>query len=138
MTTEVKAADHSISLAAHQGRRRHSQAMMTRVEVVAEEGQPPGLVRMGETLSVAVSFSCPMNPISPVLGVVVKSAHGAAIFGINNKFVGGFHVAERVVSGTITAFIENLPLMPGTYLLDLWLNDGVQDLDVISDAIPSR
>ena len=25
--------------------------------------------------------------------------------------------------------------MPGTYLLDLWLNDGVQDLDVISDAI---
>ena len=52
MTTEVKAADHSISLAAHQGRQRHSQAMMTRVEVVAEEGQPPGLVRIGETLSV--------------------------------------------------------------------------------------
>ena len=50
-----------------------------------------------------------MNPIGPVLGVVVKSARGTAIFGINDKFVGGFHVAERVVSGLSRLSLRTCP-----------------------------
>jgi hypothetical protein len=69
-----------------------------------------------------------------VLGVTVRTLQGATVFNVNNKFIGGFEF-DRCMSGTISCTFDNLPLMPGTYSLDLWFNDRTADLDIIFDAI---
>ncbi len=123
------------SLAVHTGRRRGSVPMMNTVTLRDDDDHPSGVIRMGGSLSVSVSFKCESNPITPVLGLVIKNSHGVAIFGVNNKFIGGYRFAERVGSGVISCTLDELPLLPGRYSLDLYLNDGAQDIDVIYDAI---
>jgi Wzt C-terminal domain len=90
---------------------------------------------MGSSVSVSVTFFCEANPIVPVIGIVIKNAHGLAILGVNNKYIGGYRFEERVCSGIISRKIERLPLVSGKYALDLYLGDGPQDVDVIYDAI---
>ena len=112
--------------------------MMKVVTVRDDTGAPTGAIRMGSSLSVAVSFACDAGAILPGLGVVLKNAHGVAIFMVNNGFVGGYSLENRVECGTLICALDNPPLLPGRYSFDLYLGDtsGAHDvLDVVSDAI---
>ena len=112
--------------------------MMKLVTVRDDTGAPTGAIRMGSSLSVAVSFACDAGTICPGLGVVLKHAHGVAIFMVNEELVGGYSLENRVESGTIICALDNPPLLPGGYSFDLYLGDtsGANDVfDVISDAI---
>jgi hypothetical protein len=122
------------SLVDHPGRAGGANRSMTSVTLCSENGQPASAVRMGGRLSVNVAFKS-AESISPVLGVVIKNSHGIAIFGVNNKFIGGYRFEKRVVSGLISCTLNDLPLMPGRYSLDLYLGDGPQDIDVVYDSI---
>ena len=85
----------------------------------------------------AVSFVSDAGPILPGLGVVLKNAHGVAIFAVNEQLVGGNSLERRVGSGTVICEFDNPPLLPGKYSFDLYLGDtsGRDMLDVVSDAI---
>jgi lipopolysaccharide transport system ATP-binding protein len=135
MTAELRPESAFSSLTGHPGRRRDSIQMMTSVTLRDGDGTPAAAIRMGSSLSVSVSFTCDSNPITPVIGLVVKNAHGLAIFCANNKFIGGYRFEERVRLGTISCTIDGLPLLPGKHSLDLYLGDGPHDVDVVYDAI---
>jgi hypothetical protein len=107
---------------------------MKHVVLESASERPVGAVRMGSTLTIHVGFKCSSLPLHPVLGITVRTLQGAAIFNVNNKFIGGFEF-ERCLSGTISCTLDGLPLMPGTYSMDLWFNDRSSDLDIIFDAI---
>lgn len=111
--------------------------MMKVVTVCDDTGAPAGAIRMGSSLSVAVSFACDAGAILPGLGVVLRNAHGVAIFIVNEALVGGYSLENRVESGTVICALDNPPLLPGRYSFDLYLSDtGAHDVfDVISDAI---
>ena len=38
-------------------------------------------------------------------------------------------------AGVVTCTLRNLPLMPATYSIDLYLGDAYQDHDVVHDAV---
>jgi len=138
MTTDLPPESASVSLSAHSGRRRGSRPMMNMVTLRDDTGAPTGAIRMGSSLSVAVSFACDAGPILPGLGVVLKNAHGVAIFTVTEGLVGGNSVENRVASGIVSCALDNPPLLPGRYSFDLYLGDtsGARDvLDVVSDAI---
>src|SRR5262249_32049616 len=96
-------------------------------------GQTGSVVSMGGTLiiEVAVNWS---RQLPPNLGIVVKTASGAPLFGANNLLMGSSVPPETISTGVIRATCRNLPLMPGTYLLDLYLDDGHDAVDAILDA----
>jgi lipopolysaccharide transport system ATP-binding protein len=135
MTAELSPESASASLEAHLGRRKGSISIMTAVNLRGDDGSPAAAFRMGSSVSVSVSFCCDSNPIVPVIGIVIKNAHGLAILGVNNKFIGGYRFEGRVGSGTISCKIDRPPLLPGKYSLDLYLGDGSHDVDVIYDSI---
>jgi homopolymeric O-antigen transport system ATP-binding protein len=135
VSTELEPQAAFASLATHSGRRKGSIQMMQSVELRDGRERVTGAIRMGESLSVSVAFVCDSNPIIPVLGLVIKNSHGVAIFGVNNKFIGGYRFEKRTTAGVISCRLDDLPLLPGRYSLDIYLGDGIQDVDVISDAI---
>ena len=135
VSEELKADTGWRELTSHPGRSRASVPSMTSVTLGSDTGQPAGAVRMGAPLSITVEFSCKSRQIRPVLGVVVKTVLGAPVFGVNNLFIKGYEFADRVASGSIACQFKAVPLMPGTYLVDVWLNNGTENLDVIYDAI---
>jgi lipopolysaccharide transport system ATP-binding protein len=135
MAAELKPESARCSLIGHPGRRKDSIPIMTSVTLRDDRDTPVGAIRMGSSLALSVSFTCERRPIIPVIGVVLKNAHGVAILGVNNKFIGGYHFEKRILSGNISCQLEHPPLLPGHYSIDLYLGDGAEDVDVVYDAI---
>lgn len=121
-------------LGAHPGRRRNATPIMKRVSLLDGEGQFTSAVRMGAPLSVQVSFDTGGKPLRPFFGVAVKSLIGAPVFSIDNRIIPGF-VFEAASQGTISCCFPHLPLMPGTYVLDLYLGDEHLSIDAVFDAV---
>jgi lipopolysaccharide transport system ATP-binding protein len=135
--TELGPSSGHISLLDHPGRRGDSTRLMNSVTLMSCSEDPTGTVSMGATLSVRVAFSS-REPIRPTLGVNVKTAQGAPVFGVNNRWTNQGINGPRLSNGTITCTLERLPLMPGSYSIDLDLGDFAditRDHDVITDAI---
>jgi lipopolysaccharide transport system ATP-binding protein len=120
-------------LAQHPGRRSHSVPTMTRVELRSVGAAPTGAVRMGAPLEIRVSYAA-VRPFRPVLGAVVKTSYGASVFCASDRFCDQLIFCDPLARGTVVCRIEKLPLMPGSYTIDLYLGDANGDLDVIYEA----
>ena len=82
-----------------------------------------------------MDFDVKGSPTGPVLGVVIKTDSGLPVFGVNNRFIPGFEFGSVQAPARISCHLPNLPLVPGTYLIDLYLGDDARDLDTIHEAI---
>jgi lipopolysaccharide transport system ATP-binding protein len=134
LASMVQRKSGAVSLLNHPGRTGSSDRSMTSVTLATDGIEPASTVRMGGTLEVKVSFDS-RRPVLPVFGIIIKSASGVSILSFNNKFIGGYHFEKRVVSGTISCIVNDLPLLPGEYALDLYFGDGPFDIDIVCDAI---
>jgi lipopolysaccharide transport system ATP-binding protein len=134
MTAELQPDSGTCSLQLHAGRRHGSISMMTTVMLSEGGSQSSAAFKMGERLSVSVSFGSD-RAFTPVLNVTIKNMHGLAIIRANNLFIEGSNFVQRQNSGTIACTFDKLPLLPGRYAIDLSLGDGFRELDAVSDAI---
>jgi lipopolysaccharide transport system ATP-binding protein len=137
MTSELIRDHGARDLLTHPGRTRRSTALMKRVRVRSGPDGVDGGAKMGAGLAVEVTFAAPA-PIRPILAVTIKTAHGAPIFGVSNRWTREGYDQAPVSEGVISCNFARLPLMPGTYMLDLYLgdfSDQTRDLDVIVDAV---
>lgn len=135
LTSELVSKAGTRDLRRHPGRTRGSIPMMTSAKLVSNVGND-GAAKMAERLEMQAEFAAP-RPIRPTFAVVVKTAQGMPIFGISNRWTRqGADEPSR--EGAISCAIPRLPLMPGTYTLDLYLGDfgdPTRDLDVVLDAL---
>jgi lipopolysaccharide transport system ATP-binding protein len=122
------------SLIRHPGRRPGSSATMTAVELWADGRLADHGIRMGTPLSIVLSY-CASDAFRPVFGVSVKTIQGQPVFTASDRFAQQLRACAPVTQGQIACRIERLMLMPGTYMIDLWLGDPGADFDVIHDAI---
>jgi lipopolysaccharide transport system ATP-binding protein len=129
---QVSQATKVTSLLSHQRRHASAQPMMTAAKLADNEA---GGFRMGGRLSVAVSFVSGPQPIRPVLGMVVRTVSGAPVFTVNNKFIAGYSFDKAVRTGTVTCTIDPVFLVQGTYTIDLYFGDSVQDYDIVEGAL---
>jgi lipopolysaccharide transport system ATP-binding protein len=137
MASQLRGHGGARSLVEHQGRRGDSIPAMRSIRLLSAGDGPTGVVRMGAPFEATVDFSAP-HPIRPTLGITLKAAEGMPLFGVSNRWTNQGVDTQRASSGTITCGFESLPLMPGTYLLDLYLGDfgdPSRDVDIIRDAI---
>jgi lipopolysaccharide transport system ATP-binding protein len=136
VSSEIRCDVGKQSLVNHSGREPNSRARMTSVEIHSASRSPTGTVRMGAPVSVRVVFRSDLEPFHPHLGVVVKNAQGQTILTVNDDFLPGFDLSRPVESGTVVCDFDWMPLMPGTYSLDLYLGANIYaDIDIIRDAV---
>ncbi|HVA80764.1 MAG TPA: ABC transporter ATP-binding protein [Candidatus Binataceae bacterium] len=134
LAAQVGVQSASRSLLGHPGRRSNSESIMKSVTLRSESDTPVTIVPMGAPLSIAVEFEKKSGPFCPVLGVVVKTSQGWRVLCVNNRFVAGYRFENAITIGTITCCINDLPLTPGTYFIDLYLGDHHQDFDIVFEA----
>ncbi len=137
MAAEAGQGSGERSLIDHPGRRRDSIPMMTSVALFSDSRQPISGLRMGSPLSVRVSFSSP-EPLRPIIGVNIRTAQGAPVFGVSNRWTHQGFDGPVLRSATISCDFKSLPLMPGTYIVDLGFGDFgdiSRELDVVFEAI---
>jgi lipopolysaccharide transport system ATP-binding protein len=130
----VDLSGHS-DLRAHAGRSKDSVPIMTDVTLLNEGGEATACLRMGSGLTVRVGLRDLPSPIRPNLGVVVKTALGVPVFGVNHRTVIRTTPPQAISRGWVACRFADLPLMPGRYLLDLQCGDWDRQVDIVQDAI---
>ena len=108
---------------------------MEAVRLEDAAGEPSRSFAPGDTITIVVDHGPAGREISPVLGVVVKTADQSPVFGIDNRTVDGFRFRPTRAGGRLTCRLPDIPLAPGTYCLDVYLGDSFSSLDVVKDAV---
>jgi lipopolysaccharide transport system ATP-binding protein len=143
-THEVIAAYHEtvqrtdgpmVQLYRHPGRASGRTPLMVKVTTCDHTGAPCTSFTPGESVTFVVEHTSLPKPMSPVLGVIVKTPLNAPILGVDNSFVGGFRLRETQEPGRITCTLPRLPLLPGQYPVDLYLGDPYWKSDYIRCAL---
>jgi lipopolysaccharide transport system ATP-binding protein len=134
LANERNSDSGSRSLRHHQGRRAGSIGAMTMVELQTDGETIDGAIRMGSPLSINVSYSAE-RPLRPVVGVAVRTIQGAPVFAVSERYCNQLASCESAQRGKVVCTLDELPLMPGTYVIDLYFGDAGNDFDRISDAI---
>jgi homopolymeric O-antigen transport system ATP-binding protein len=137
LTAELMREEGECGLGQHPGRTRGSTPLMSQVRLLSQLAGVAGAARMGGSLAVQITFATE-NPVRPILGVTIKTAHGAPILGVSNRWTQEGCDGPAMTRGSIICSFPRLPLMPGTYMLDLYFGDFAdvtRDLDVILDAV---
>src|SRR5438034_2905338 len=92
------------------------------------------MIYMNDNVEFAVTFSAP-RPLSDVtFGLVVKNEFQMPLFGVNNLFQHSQPLQQQVKRGRVVCRLEKLPLVPGTYYVDLYLGTHGRNFDVVLDA----
>jgi lipopolysaccharide transport system ATP-binding protein len=116
-------------LSAHEGRTSGSVPCMRRVCVGSD-----GVVLMGGELEVAVAFEADRTLSGVTFGLVVKNGLQAPVFGVNNLSIRSPELDRPARRGTVVCRVPDVPLMPGSYYIDLYLGTRGQVFDVVKDA----
>jgi len=72
---------------------------------------------------------------SPVFGLVIKDFKDEVYIGVNNRHYQNFEMDNPAKQGKLIAEIPYLPLLPGNYIIDIYLGDGAFDIDYLKDTI---
>lgn len=107
---------------------------IVRVILRSDDNTPTVAFYPRSALTVDVTFRTYGAEFSPVLGIVIKTCTGVPILGVDNRFIPGYEF-PNVRSGTIRAVLDSLPLLPGQYIIDIYLGDRIRSIDVLRDAV---
>jgi lipopolysaccharide transport system ATP-binding protein len=121
-------------LAIHPGRVGRSLPIMQRVSLRAQSGLSASAIRMGEGLTIHVEFAGERR-FRPNINVCVKNYFGVPVFTVSTRVQKKFQISETVSAGAIICHLRELPLLEGTYSIDLFLGEEYACLDGIYDAI---
>ncbi len=91
-------------------------------------------ISMGDSIEVVVDFeaSKPLNQVS--LWVWIKNNMNIPVFGVDTDINPPEPIGEPMTRGRVVCRIDNLPLMPGTYSIDLYFGSRNFSLDEVRDA----
>lgn len=119
----------------------HMFVVLQAARLVDDRGRPVSVVRTGETLRVDLQVEGLSRFSSAVVGLTVRSLFDQKIFHFNSAMAGGFGAAARYAAESVRIEIPDLPLMAGSYSLDLqvfepagrWLDrvDGALRFEVV-------
>jgi lipopolysaccharide transport system ATP-binding protein len=126
------------NLTSHPRRLQGSIPIMTAVSLFSEGDEETRSLRMGSPLAIQVIFHNPSSPVRPAVGVVIKNSHGVPVFGFNNRIQDADRFSKPMRHGTVMCRFQDLPLMPGTYFVDLYFGDQhnvSHDMDIVQEAV---
>ena len=92
---------------------------------------------LGEPITVVMAFEMPegREVRRPVMGVVINHALKGVVGGVNTRMTGFSASEAREGDWRFECRLAALPLLPGTYTIDLWFGDGDGDVDNVNSAV---
>ena len=102
--------------------------------VLGPDGSERTSLPMGSNITIELDFHTPPGrpPLrKPVMGLVIHHATLGTVGGVNMRMT-GYDVNGPVSAGTLSCTLRHLPLLQGSYSVELWLGDGPEDVDSLS------
>ena len=106
--------------------------LLKELQAVGKNGQHK--IDPNETLIISGHFDFPENIANPTIGLVIRNIYNVPVIGINNKTYG--KTLPQISAGkSFEIILEHLPLLPGTYDIDLFFGDGLTDKYTFENAL---
>ena len=121
------------SLDHHPGRTTDSRPCMRRVRI-SGRGVSESFIRMGDEVSIAIEFESPETLTDVFCRAYVKNSMGSPIFGFDTDVIPPEVPSRPFRNGRVECRAERIPLMPGTYTLDLYFGSHRMVFDTIHSA----
>jgi lipopolysaccharide transport system ATP-binding protein len=118
----------------HPGRAGKSLRILQKVSLQSAAGSAASAIRMGESLTIRVEFAGERG-FRPNINICVKNYFGVPVFTVSTRVQKQFQTSETMNAGEIVCHLRDLPLLEGTYSIDLFLGEEYACLDGIYDAI---
>jgi len=122
------------ALTQHPGRPGGKSTIMRTVSLRSQSGLAASAIRMGEGLSIRVEFSGAPR-FRPNINICVKNYFGVPVFTASTRVQKQYQISDVTNAGEIICHLRDLPLLDGTYSIDLFLGEEYANLDVVYDAI---
>ena len=104
--------------------------VLTTLEVLDGNGLPTAAVGCGEPAQFRISYDAPRDIVNPSFGIIFSNAMGMPLFFLQTRLQSG--LVERVArSGQVMCRLDEMPLMPGEYLLTIGCLTGEQQFDLL-------
>jgi lipopolysaccharide transport system ATP-binding protein len=93
-------------------------------------GNPISAVGCGETLQFCLTYEAPAEITNPSFGIIISNGLGVPLFFLQTRAqLGLWERAER--AGSIVCRLDEVPLVPGEYLLTIGCLTGERQLDLL-------
>ena len=135
LAAESLPENSSRDLSQHPGRRGGMAPIMRSVSLRSQDGLAASTIRMGEGVTIRLDFDYGHSRIRPFLNISIKNNYGVPILTASTRIQNQFQFHEPVSAGSITCHLRDLPLLQGSYSIDLFLSEEYQNNDVVYDAI---
>jgi lipopolysaccharide transport system ATP-binding protein len=111
-----------------------AKPLIQSVRTVDEDGNPCSHFLMGSDIGIEMSFETGKYPplSAPVMGVVVNHSTQGTVGGVNMRMTGFSPGGGPHTSGVLRCWLQDVPLLQGSYSVDVWLGDGPGDLDSVA------
>lgn len=128
---------HIVDLAEAPTRKPHNQPILQRVELFTNHGEPaPRALQTGAELRIRLTLRFPSHSEVPLfqVGIGFNTIFGQRVLTLHTSF--DPELAYDPVSGQVTleCLVPSLTLMPGEYLIFLYVDIGHERKDAINDA----
>ena len=108
-------------------------ARIVSIVLYDNEGRPAHLFHIGEQIRVRVGYEVRRPVTDAVFGFAIYREDGTHIYGTNTK-IDGETVPDLTENGEVEYLWEDIPLMPGKYLLDFTIESGEKPVDYYREA----
>jgi lipopolysaccharide transport system ATP-binding protein len=104
--------------------------VFTSLDVLDGDGLPTAAVGCGEPIEFHLGYAAPSEIVNPSFGVIISNGMGTPLFFLQTRAqLGVWDKAAR--SGRIVCRLDEVPLVPGEYLLTLGCLTGERQLDLL-------
>jgi lipopolysaccharide transport system ATP-binding protein len=110
---------------------------ITSARVLNSEGGEQDVFGLGSGMIVELSYTSTGGlPIlnRPVMGMVIKHSVLGMAANVNMRMTGSVEKRQKE-SGVIRCKLESTVFLQGNYSIDLWLGEGLDDVDMLADAL---
>lgn len=123
------------SLIEHSGRRGGLKPFLRNISLSTAGGLPASAIRMGDGMIIRVDFDGQSQSIRPNINITIKNNYAVPVFTASTRVQKQYQPTENYEGGSIICQLRELPLLEGTYTIDLILSGEYHLMDAIYDAI---
>jgi len=104
--------------------------VLTSLDIQEGEGNPVAAVGCGEPLEFHVGYTAPREIVNPSFGIIISNGMGTPLFFLQTRTQLGLW-DKAPPEGRIVCRLDEVPLVPGEYLLTLGCLTGERQLDLL-------
>jgi lipopolysaccharide transport system ATP-binding protein len=113
------------------------KAKFKRIQILNHDLQPKDEIYPGDNFTIKIDLDVWQQIVDPKIAIYVKNRLGQTLFRLYNLDT---KIASRTIDkkNSIYCHVKNIPLLPDSYYLTLWLADRDQTCDLIDHAYELR